>query len=224
MILNTFTKTYDKKTVLTFPEIELEQDKIYAVIGANGSGKSTFARILAGTLKADGNAAPFQSDNFSVGYLPQKPYVFHMSVKANLMQNGTGNRSADIVKSRQLMEALNLTDFSEMKAPRLSGGQAARMVLARLLMKTYSILVLDEPASAMDVSSALQTEALLKEYCQVNHSIIILITHSIKQALRVSDEVIFLKDGFLIERGPSQEVLLNPKERETVEFLEFYDT
>lgn len=222
MILNSFTKTYHKKTILSFSGMELTQGKIYAVIGSNGSGKSTFARILSGTLNPDGAAVPFQNCDFSIGYLPQRPYIFHMSVKANLLQNGSGNRSADIEKASQLMEALDLTGLSNIRAPRLSGGEAARMALARLLMKNYSLLILDEPAAAMDISSTLQTEILLKNYCHANDSIILLITHSIKQALRVADEVFFFKDGFLIEHGASQDVLSHPQKKGTAEFLDFY--
>lgn len=223
MILNAFTKTFHKKTILTFPGIELKQDKIYAVIGANGSGKSTLARILSGVLGADNNTAPFQNCCPSIGYLPQHPYVFHMSVKENLIQNGSGIRSADADKASHLMEAFNLTDFTDINAPQLSGGQAARMVLARLLMKNYSLLILDEPAAAMDIFSIRQSETILKKYSHTNHSIVILITHSIKQALRVADEVLFFKDGYMIEHGESRKVLFHPQKPETAEFLDFFD-
>ena len=77
MKLPAFIKTYDGVTVLDFPGMEIEPGKIYAVIGANGSGKSTFAKILSGVLPADRKVQLPQS----VGYLPQKPYAFRMSTK-----------------------------------------------------------------------------------------------------------------------------------------------
>ena len=77
MKLPAFSKTYADSTVLDFPGMEVEPGRIYAIIGANGSGKSTFAKILSGVLCADRKVALPQS----VGYLPQKPYAFRMSTK-----------------------------------------------------------------------------------------------------------------------------------------------
>ena len=81
-----FSKTYENVTVLDFPGMELTPGKIYAVIGANGSGKSTFAKILAGVLKADQQGS--FADTASIGYMPQKNYAFRMTTKANILLNG----------------------------------------------------------------------------------------------------------------------------------------
>ena len=78
-----FTKTYEGRQVLDFPGMEVESGKIYAVIGANGSGKSTFAKILAGILPADRKEK--YTDGGTIGYMPQKNYAFRMSTKANLL-------------------------------------------------------------------------------------------------------------------------------------------
>ena len=81
-----FTKTYDKTAVLDFPGMEIQPGKIYAIIGANGSGKSTFAKILAGFLPADRKGKLLSGG--SIGYMPQKNYAFRMSTKANILLNG----------------------------------------------------------------------------------------------------------------------------------------
>ena len=101
MKLLPFTKTYDKTCVLDFPGFEPEPGRIYAIIGANGSGKSTFAKILAGVLPADRKGAV--SDAASVGYLPQKSYAFRMTTEQNLLLNGS-----DRAKAAQLMKVMSL--------------------------------------------------------------------------------------------------------------------
>ena len=87
MKLQPFSKTYDGVTVLDFPGLELQPGKIYSVIGSNGSGKSTFAKILAGILPADRKECHLE-DSLSVGYMPQKNYAFRMSTRSNILLNG----------------------------------------------------------------------------------------------------------------------------------------
>ena len=94
-----FTKTYEGRTVLDFPGMEAAPGKIYAIIGANGSGKSTFGKVLAGILSQDKKGR--LSDIGSVGYMPQKNYAFRMTTKANVLLNGK-----DELRAERLMEAL----------------------------------------------------------------------------------------------------------------------
>lgn len=220
--VNSFTKTYSRKTVLSFPGFTFHEKHIYAIIGANGSGKSTFARIAAGVLTPDAKASPFSNTDISIGYLPQKPFPFRMSLYRNLMLNGSGSKAVDVSRANHLLEALNLTQLSSANASQLSGGETARMALARLLMKDYRLLILDEPTAAMDIHSTLQAEALLKSYRETAGAAIILITHSLKQALRTADEVLFFREGILMEYGSAEGILVHPKKAETKEFLEFY--
>ena len=93
MKIHAFSKTYEGRTVLDFPGIELEPGKICAVIGANGSGKSTFSKILSGVLKPD-RRGPL-SDAKTVGFMPQKNYAFRMTTKANILLNGPDEARAD---------------------------------------------------------------------------------------------------------------------------------
>ena len=122
MKIEAFTKTYEGVTVLDFPGMELEQNKIYAVIGANGSGKSTFAKILAHILPGDKNGT--FTDAATCGYMPQKNYAFRMTVKKNILLNG-----AEAPRAYALMDALHLRHLENKRADRLSGGETARMAL-----------------------------------------------------------------------------------------------
>lgn len=210
-----FSKTYGKRLVLKLPELELPEGQITAVIGPNGSGKSTLAKILAGIEHAD------QRDTIlpgiSVGYLPQKSFPFRMSMEKNILTNGS-----DRVRAQALMKALNIDELARQSAKKLSGGETARMALARLLMRRYQLLILDEPTTSMDMESTLASERLIVNYCRDSGCSVLLITHSIQQARRVAQQVAFLSRGELIELGETDIVLSKPTQAETKQFLEFY--
>lgn len=209
-----FSKTYAQRVVLDFPGMELRPGTIYAVIGANGSGKSTFAKILAGILPGDKKGRFL---NANIGYMPQKNYAFRMGVKANLLLNGNDDRRA-----ADLLDALQLRHLQSKRAHTLSGGETARMALARLMMKRYDAVILDEPTAAMDMETTLLSEKLIVDYVRTNGCPLILVTHSLQQARRIADEVLYFHRGKLVESGSKEQVLFHPTMAETKQFLEFY--
>lgn len=210
-----FTKTYHGRTVLSMPGIALTEGQITAVIGANGSGKSTLAKVLAGIEAPDQKGRPLEA--LSLGYMPQKNYAFRMSTERNIALNGK-----DRARIQQLMAALQIGQLSHRRAKRLSGGETAKMALARLLVGRYAFLILDEPTAAMDMESTLAAEALIRQYCLETGCAVLLITHSIQQARRIADQVIFLHQGQLVEQGEAAQVLTSPSACQTKRFLEFY--
>lgn len=210
-----FSKTYEDRCVLDFPGMEVQPGKIYAIIGANGSGKSTFAKILAGILPADSKGKLLESD--AIGYMSQKNYAFRMTTKDNILLNGK-----DENRARSLMDALQIRHLESKRADRLSGGETARMALARLMMKSYDLVILDEPTAAMDMETTLLSEKLIADYVKETGCALILVTHSLQQARRIADEVWYFHKGKLLESGLKEQVLYNPEQQETREFLEFY--
>ena len=210
-----FTKTYVGRAVLSLPELELPQGCITAVIGPNGSGKSTLAKILAGIERTDEKRPILPG--VSVGYLPQKSFPFRMSTEKNILQNGN-----DPERARALMKELGIGSLAGQSAKKLSGGETARMALCRILMRPYELLILDEPTAAMDMESTLAAEGLIRKYCAETGCAVLLITHSIGQARRLSDQLLFLQGGKLIERGQTAQLLSAPRCEETKRFLEFY--
>jgi len=215
MKIAAFSKTYEGRTVLDFPGMELQPGKIYAIIGANGSGKSTFAKILAGILRADKKDRLLSGG--TIGYMPQKNYAFRMTTKANILLNGKDTARADA-----LMDAIQIRHLENKRADKLSGGETARMALVRLMMKPYDLVVLDEPTAAMDMETTLLSEKLIVSYVQETGCALILVTHSLQQARRIADEVWYFHKGDLQESGPKEQVLYTPQQAETKQFLEFY--
>lgn len=126
----------------------------------------------------------------SIGYLPQKPYAFRMSVRKNILLGGR-----DIQKAESLAKALSLTELEHKRADRLSGGETARMAMARLMMGTYDVVILDEPTAAMDMETTAAAETLIQSYVRQTNCILILVTHSLQQARRIADEAMFFKRG-----------------------------
>ena len=210
-----FSKTYEGRTVLNFPGLELEPGTVYAVIGANGSGKSTLAKVLAGIIAPDRRGKLL--DGGTVGYMPQKNYAFRMATRANILLNGT-----DKARAEELMDALQLRPLADKRADRLSGGETARMALARLMMKKYDLVLLDEPTAAMDMETTLLSEEQIAGYVRQTGCALILVTHSLQQARRLADRVLYLHKGQLLEQGPKEQVLDAPAREETRQFLEFY--
>jgi len=210
-----FTKTYNGRRVLAMPSLTLDRGQITAVIGANGSGKSTLAKVLAGIEPADQKIRP--TETASLGYMPQKSYAFRMSMGKNIALNGR-----DRARGERLMTALRIEQLSRQRAKKLSGGETAKMALARLLMARYELLILDEPTAAMDMESTLAAEMLIRQYCEETKSAVLLITHSLQQARRIANRVVFLHQGQLVEQGETEQVLTQPAEEQTKRFLEFY--
>lgn len=219
MKIRALKKTYEGRPVLNIPEIELEDGKIISVIGTNGSGKSTFAKILAGIIKDDEKVKPFVCEEEKkvmpkVGYLPQKPYAFNMSLEKNM--NIAGKVEDDIYSQ------LKIDHLKNENAKKLSGGETARMALGRILAKDFDLLILDEMSASMDIESTIISEDLVKKYCERTGASIVVVTHELGQAKRISDYVMFLDRGEIIIFGPTREILDNPEDERLRDFINFY--
>lgn len=197
MILPALKKTYQGQLVLDIPSLQIADGSITAVCGQNGSGKSTLAKILAGIEKPD--AAVKSNADGSVGYLPQHSYAFHMSIISNLMLNKDPkkSKSENLSQAASLLQAIGLENMAKKNAKKLSGGETQKMALARLLMKPYDLLILDEPTASMDTASIPTAEKLISDYQRRTGCTILIITHSPEQAQRLADHTIHLEGGKL---------------------------
>lgn len=224
MKIKNFEKAYGEKTVLKIDEFTFVPNKIYVIIGTNGCGKSTFLRLMSKTLKSDSGIKPeIDYDGKRVVFMPQKNHAFKMSVEKNILIAADKGQKKD-QDADELMKAMKIDHLRKQSASRLSGGETARMALCRVLASKADILLLDEPTAAMDIESTLLSEKLICDYKEKNKATIIAVTHSVGQAKRIADEVIFMKDGRIVESGPADKVLFAPTQDSTREFLDFFSS
>ena len=125
-------------------------------------------------------------------------------------------------KAESLMKSMRLEHLADKRANQLSGGETARMALARLMMKSFDLTILDEPTAAMDIESSSFAEQLIQTYTQETGCALILVTHSLQQARRIADNVLFFYKGKLLEAGEANIALYHPKTLEAKQFLDFY--
>lgn len=218
MKLNNIIKSYNNKVVLNVKHLNIEEGHIYSIIGSNGSGKSTLARILSGVIKTDSKE---KISNNDITYMEQNSFGFNMSVLNNCLINSK-NKKIDSIKVKELLKYLNMGNLIKSNASKLSGGETSKMALVRILLNSTKYIILDEPTSAMDIDSMLKTEQLIKDINKEYNTTFIIITHSISEAKRISDKVIFLKDGEIIEEGNTLDILNKPKTVELKDFIELY--
>lgn len=213
-------KKYDGKMVLDVESFTFQDGLRYALIGANGSGKSTLLRLIANVEKqTHGDISTPKAQQ--IGYMPQHSYGFSMSVLNNmLLASPASMRKEAKADALLLLSRLKLSALKRKNAARLSGGETERLALARLFLAKHEILLLDEPTASMDVASTSISEEAILEYADDNDVTLIFATHSLKQAERLADEVLFLADGKIVEHGKPDELFSNPKSDLLKEFLQ----
>jgi phosphate transport system ATP-binding protein len=214
---------------------------VMAAIGPSGCGKSTFLRCLnrmhelipgaraEGTLLIDGqdllgrDVDPVTLRR-RVGMVFQRPNPFPtMSIKDNvsagLRLNGIGGNHAEIVERTLRQSALwdEVKDRLDASALSLSGGQQQRLCIARALAVEPEVLLMDEPASALDPIATAKIEDLIHELKE--RYTIVIVTHNMQQAGRVSDQTAFFYMGDLVEVGPTEKIFTNPSEKRTEDYV-----
>lgn len=212
-------KFYSERLALDVPQLTVRAGEICALIGPNGSGKTTLLRVLAGTLPPDEGTVRLDGiTRGEIGYLPQKPYAFDLSVLQNVLLPLGGGEEAN-ARALDALERVGIKHLANARAKRLSGGETQRLALARLLGKSWKLLLLDEPTSAADVGAVEQIELSLLGYARETGCALVYATHAPSQALRLGGRVLALSGGGIAEAGESEQVLRHPQKESTRVFL-----
>lgn len=201
--IHALTKTYRGRTVLDLSALSLRQGETLALAGANGSGKTTFLRLLAGTLKPTTGTVETAKP---VLYLPQKSYAFRGTVLQNVLL-GTQNKKQQAL---ELLKKMELGSLADKKAASLSGGELQRLAFCRLLIRPCSLLLLDEPTSSCDPQSAALLLRALKDYREETGCTLVLSTHTPLVALEAAERLLILRDGKAEADGAPQTLLQSP--------------
>lgn len=215
--------THGDRLVLGIPNLTFETGGRYAVIGANGAGKTTLLRLIAGTMQPQGGAVlvpqEFSRDR---GYMPQHPYIFSFSVLRNVtMALERCAQSQQI--ALQALNAVGMAAFHKAKGRSLSGGEAQRVAIARIIAIPRKLIILDEPTSSTDIAGNNLVEAALLDYCRTTGCTMIFSTHSPAQAMRLATRVLMLDNGTLVENGTPEQVLRQPQSPQGRSFLQHWE-
>jgi ABC-type polar amino acid transport system ATPase subunit len=238
-------KRFGENEILKGIDFEVPPKTVLGIIGASGSGKSTLLRCLngletinGGTIECDDvqlEAGLSHADyrkrvkdlRLKVGTVFQHFYLFpHLSVIGNIIEAPvhvlhTPKKKAE-TEAYELLESVGLKQAARRYPGSLSGGEQQRVAIARALAMHPALLLLDEPTSALDPRRINSLRALLRKFVDRGHTMII-ISHSMGFLGGVSDHILFLDGGLVVEHGPTQEVMNSPRDVRTRDFLSSAD-
>lgn len=232
-------KSFGSLHVLKGMDLEIEKGKVVVLIGPSGSGKTTFLRCLnvletptSGMVEIDQKALNFNGKVTKkevaafrrlTGMVFQNYNLFpHMTALQNVMEGPVIVKGIERETARQkaeaLLEKVGLGDKKDYYPFQLSGGQQQRVGIARAMAMEPKVMLFDEPTSALDPELVGEVLKTMKDLAQEGMTMVV-VTHEMRFAKEVADEVIFMDQGVIIERGKPEDIFNQPKEERTRKFL-----
>jgi phosphate transport system ATP-binding protein len=234
---------YGDKQALFDVSLDVPENSVTALIGPSGCGKSTFLRSInrmndtisgckvTGRIELDGEDVNDRSIDpvvlrARVGMVFQKPNPFPKTIFENVAYGprihgiATGKAELEEIVERSLKRAglwAEVADRLHQPGTGLSGGQQQRLVIARAIAVSPEVILMDEPCSALDPIATARIEELIDELR--NQYCIVIVTHSMAQAARVSQKTAFFHMGKLVEAGPTGEIFTNPRDSRTQDYI-----
>jgi len=235
-------KNHGAQAVLRGVTLEVARGELAVVIGASGSGKSTFLRCLNGLARLDGGTieiagttlvpalAPEEEERRyaelrkGVGMVFQQFHLFpHMTALENVVEAPVHVAGVNPAEARErglhLLERFGLAAKARSRPDRLSGGEQQRVAIARALAMQPTVMLFDEPTSALDPRRAGEILRILDALADDGLTMVV-VTHSMSFARKAADRVHVFHEGHVVESGPPEDVLVNPREAATRELLE----
>jgi polar amino acid transport system ATP-binding protein len=233
--LRELKKSFGNHQVIKGIDLSVGKHQVVSLIGASGSGKSTLLRCInalepidSGTISVDGDvvSGPGVDVNLlrrRVGMVFQAYNLFpHMTVLQNIIFGPTKllglKRSLAEEQAKSLLERVNLLHRAGYYPDQLSGGQQQRVAIVRAIAMRPEAILLDEITSALDPELVAEVLNIVRDLARDGMTMM-LATHEMQFAREVSDLVVFLEQGRLLEQGPPEQIFANPKEERTSEFL-----
>ena len=235
IVAENVSKAFGDNVVLRDISLTVKEGEVVVVIGASGSGKTTFIRLINGLETLTGgeitvNGTPITQNKSTlrlirreVGMVFQHFNLFH---HLNTLQNiaigpikvlGLKKEEAH-QRAFELLERVGLQDKADAYPDELSGGQQQRVAIARALAMQPLVMLFDEPTSALDPEMVGEVLAAMKDLAKSNMTMVV-VTHEMGFAREVGDRVIFMDGGLIVEQGPPSEIFNNPQEKRTQDFL-----
>lgn len=246
--MNNIGKSFADCDVLHDISLNVDKGEVISIIGPSGSGKTTLLRcatflekIDRGTIQYLDTKAARTDENGHVQYLSKKELVQvksyfglvfqqfnlfpHFSILKNIMDAPVNvqKRNKEEVRreAMELLKKMGLDGKADAYPCQLSGGQQQRVAIARALAMKPEILFFDEPTSALDPELTIEVLKIIRQLAN-EHMTMVIVTHEMSFARAVSNRVIFMDGGYIVEQGDPEEVFGNPKQERTKQFLRTY--
>ena len=231
-------KQFDGNPVLDGISLDVEKSDVVAILGPSGSGKTTLLRCLNFLEKADGGTMVFdgrqidlhKASKTDIAELRKKTAFvfqnFNLFLNKTVLENVTlgltadaGMKKADAIEiAFRMLEKVGMADKLSSYPSQISGGQQQRVAIARALASKPEIIFFDEPTSALDPELIGEVLNVMRQLADEGMTMLV-VTHEMSFARNVSNKVVFIEDGHIIEAGPSKEFFANPREERTKAFL-----
>ena len=228
-------KNFGKLEVLKDISVDVQEGEVVVLLGPSGSGKSTLLRCLnqletatSGKIIIDGHDVTDKHTDINkvrenIGMVFQHFNLFnHLTVLDNMtlapVHLKLMNKEEARTEALRLLERVGLADKADAFPSQLSGGQKQRVAIARALEMKPDIMLFDEPTRAHDPEMVGEVLAVMKELAREGMTMVV-VTHEIGFAREVADRVVFMEGGYIVEQGTPEEVINNPKEPRTIDFL-----
>ena len=236
--INDIHKSFGDLEILKGINISVEKGDVIAILGPSGSGKTTLLRCINFLETADSGTMTFDGETFDLSHVSKKD-IMHLRKKTafvfqnyNLFQNKTAlqNVTEGLIVGRKMPKAQaieighkmlkkgGMEDRCDHYPHQLSGGQQQRVAIARALATNPEIIYFDEPTSALDPELIGEVLSVMKQLA-VEGMTMLVVTHEMGFARNVSNKVVFMEGGSIVESGSSEDFFLHPKEDRTREFL-----
>lgn len=238
--LENIHKTFGKLEVLRGVSLEINKSEVVSIIGPSGTGKSTLLRCINFLEKADSGNITLDDYTVDAKHVSSKDLLmlrqnsgmvfqnFNLFKNKTVLQNITEGliivKKMNKAKAEEIalnvLDQVGLSDKKDNYPVTLSGGQQQRVAIGRALAMNPKILLFDEPTSALDPELVNEVLELIRKLAK-KHMTMLIVTHEINFARNVSDKVCFMANGEIIEQGPPSEVIDNPQNERTKQFLNF---
>ena len=214
--------TKENKNLIDIPDLQFDKNSISVIMGHNGSGKTLLLNLLQGLITPNSGSIRFNPKiknckNF-ISIMMQKPTFLRRTTQQNIQFILDLNKNKTRMSFLEVLERFDLVPQKNILANQLSGGEKQRLSLALATSINSKILLLDEPTANADPLTTFRIEKIIKEEASAGKKII-LVTHSIAQAKRLGQDIIFINNGKVLEQNKATKFFTQSKTKEIVQFL-----